>query len=255
LDAFSELEAVWVANPSAGSKPRPSLTRSGVCRNYAFYIQLLGIKIVPRRRKRVDHNWFKGIEVLDRNDTIQVMKRDFEHPENWVLNTKEAALYLGISQTTLRRLRSIGEIPAFQVPSRTRGAKTAWRYRCLEMHAFVQENSGYERFARRFKPQLPIKAIADLLDVTIGDVKNQKWRGRLKDYRAASVRQYLLHTSRKSVSGEIRRHYQSELSRLRAEVRHYRRLIRSSRCERCQQVQVVPFGDVTATIVNQQDQK
>jgi len=29
-------------------------------------------------------------------------------------------MYLGISQTTLHRLRSIGGIPAFQVPSRTK---------------------------------------------------------------------------------------------------------------------------------------
>jgi hypothetical protein len=83
----------------------------------------------------------------------------------------------------------------------------------------------------------------------------QKWRGRLQDYTAASVREYLLQQSRQGISRVIRRHYQSELSRLRGEVRRYRRLIRSAHCERCQQMQSVPFGDVAATIVNQQDQK
>jgi hypothetical protein len=119
---------------------------------------------------------------------------------------------------TLRRLRQTGAIRAFQIPSRSRGAKMVWRYRCVDLYDFVKTNCKY---------------IVDHPSVGVSpqDIRIQKWRGRLKGYDPESVREYLLRTSRKGLVAEIRRDLRSEHLRLRQEAPRLRRLLEDQRAE------------------------
>jgi len=102
----------------------------------------------------------------------------------------------------------------------------------LELHEFVKTNTSYTRFAHpRFRHEFPVDAIAKLLGVSPQDVRIQKWRGRLKGYDPVSVREYMLRTSRKRITGEIRWEFGSKLAKLREEVRRLRRLLKVVDCQ------------------------
>jgi hypothetical protein len=194
----------------------------------------LPYKASKRNLFRADAIRFDGRDTLSKRNPVRF---DPENP-NLVLDGPYAAAYLGVSKTTLCRLRKRGLLPAFKVPSSGPGARMVWRYPCMALHEFIQTNSGYTRFEHPlFERQFPVKAIADLLGVSVQDVKIQKLRGRLKDYRAGSVRHYLLNVSRKRVSQDLRRQYSAQLRRLREEVRRYRRLLKSTHCECCRQIE------------------
>jgi hypothetical protein len=135
-----------------------------------------------------------------------------------------AAAFLGVSENTLRRMRESGVIAAFRIPSRTQGARTVWRYRCLDLHEFVMANSKPVR--RYSRMEFTVQAIASLVGVSPQDVRIQKWRGRLKGYDPVSVRDYLLKTSRKSLVREIRQEFREQLLRLRGEIRRLRRQLK-----------------------------
>jgi hypothetical protein len=134
--------------------------------------------------------------------------------ENQGFDGRYASAYLGVSQTTLRRLRTLGAIPAFRVPSR--GARSVWRYRCLDLDRFIRENTGYARLAPPgFRKTFPVEAIADLLGVSQQDVRIQKHRGRLKGYDPVSVRNYLLRISRGNLIQEVQSQYGVSIDKLR----------------------------------------
>jgi hypothetical protein len=133
-----------------------------------------------------------------------------------------AAAFLGVSENTLRRMRENGVIPAFQIPSSTRGARHVWRYRCLDLHEFVRANGNLVRGSIP-RIEFSVQAIARLVGVSPQDIRIQKWRGRLKGYDPVSVRDYLVTTSRKSVVREIRQEFRAQLFRLRGEIRRLRR--------------------------------
>ena len=148
------------------------------------------------------------------------------------VNSRYAAAFLGIAENTLRRLRQAGAVPAFQMPSGMPGAKSVWRYPLADLYKFVEANGSYSHLSNpRFRCGFPVNAIADLLGVSAQDVRIQKYRGRLKGYDPVSVRNYLIRVSRISLVAEIRREFDSKVSRLHQEVRRLRRQLKLSKSQ------------------------
>jgi len=148
------------------------------------------------------------------------------------VDARRAAAGLGVSARTLSRLRRLGLVPAFSIPSRTQG-KQIWRYPIAGLYAYRKSQRNYIRAWDPHSGEFPVVAIARLLDVSVQDVYTQRHRGRLKNYSPGAVRNYLLRISRKRLTGEIRKEFVSRLSRLRGEVRRLRRLLKLAHCQCC----------------------
>ena len=156
------------------------------------------------------------------------------------VDSNHAAAGLGTSTKTLMRLRRLGLIPAFSVPSRIPG-RVMWRYRMEDLMAFKKtQRNQIHAWDPRVDAELPAIVIARLLGVSLQDVYIQKHRGRLKDYRPETVYKYVIKVYGKKVEREVEQELKSELRRLQAESRRLRvvetrlrRLLKENLWESC----------------------
>ena len=109
----------------------------------------------------------------------------------WFYDSGLAAINLGVSTKTLHRLRKIGAVRAFSIPSQLPG-KVTWRYRQEDLDDFVLRHSNRKRY---WDPdpdsELPVKVVARLLGVAVETVYVLKSRGKLADYQPETIGRYL----------------------------------------------------------------
>jgi hypothetical protein len=156
------------------------------------------------------------------------------------VDSVQAAAGLGTSRATLLRLRRLGLIPAFSVPSRIPG-RVMWRFRLEDLMAFKKkQRNQIHAWDPREDGELPAIVVARILGVSLQDVYIQRHRGRLKDYRPETVRQYALKRLEKEVAREVAQEFKPKLARMTAEYRRLRvvearlrRLLKENLCESC----------------------
>jgi hypothetical protein len=114
-------------------------------------------------------------------DEVQAAIRAGYDP-TWSYDAGLAALNLGVSTKTLHRLRKIGAVRAFGIPSQFPG-KVAWRFRQEDLDEFVLRHSNRKRYwDPEEDSELPVCIAARLLGVTIETLYVLKSRGKLSDY-------------------------------------------------------------------------
>jgi hypothetical protein len=154
-------------------------------------------------------------------DEVQAAIRAGYDP-TWSYDAGLAALNLGVSTKTLHRLRKIGAVRAFSIPSQFPG-KVAGRFRQEDLDDFVLTHSNRKRYWDPDEdPELPVGVSARLLGVTPESLYVLKSRGKLADYQPETIRSYLQKTCLRKVAREIRRKARERESGLRAEIRRLR---------------------------------
>jgi hypothetical protein len=114
------------------------------------------------------------------------------------VDSEWAALHLGICQRTLWKYRKMGIVRAFGVRV-GQVRKISWRYLMSDLDEFIQKHRNLKRYwDPEEDAELPVAVVARFLNVTAGTVHVLRCRGKLKDYRPESVRDYLLTHSRKT---------------------------------------------------------
>ena len=126
---------------------------------------------------------------------------DFEHS----LDPCHAALFLGVSKKTLKRLTAEGIVPAFWLPSKTPG-KRFWRYRARDVWRMRNSNANFKH-AWRFRrdEEMPAELAALFLDLKIESIYVARARGILKDYTPKSIRIYLRKNIRKEQFSQLKK--------------------------------------------------
>jgi hypothetical protein len=191
-----------------------------------------------RRASRSRQGGYLGIEGAIRMDFWS--DDQGEYVSNDAVDSVKAAAGLGTSRGTLLRLRRLGLIPAYSVPSRIPG-KVMWRYRMEDLMKFMKtQRNQIHAWDPRSDGELPAIVVARILDVSLQDVYLQKHRGRLKNYRPETVRRYVLNRYGKKMEREIEQELKSELRQLKAEYRRLRvvetrlrGLLKQNLCESC----------------------
>lgn len=157
---------------------------------------------------------------LDRIEAeIRSALTDGRDPPDAAMNSRYAALWLGISTKTLLMLRKRGIVPAFAVPSKIPG-KFAWRYLMSDLDEFKLTHRNAKRYwDTEEDPELPVRVVAQILAITPGTVSVLKSRGKLTDYRTESVRAYPEKSYKRRLSRKFTAQAKSKVSKLRLEVR------------------------------------
>ena len=87
------------------------------------------------------------------------------------VDSNHAAAGLGTSRKTLMRLRRLGLIPAFSVPSRIPG-RVMWRYRMEDLMAFKKtQRNQIHAWDPRADAELPAIVIARMTMITTSEIQ------------------------------------------------------------------------------------
>jgi len=109
----------------------------------------------------------------------------------WSYDSGLAAINLGVSTKTMHRLRKIGAVRAFAIPSQFLG-KVTWRYRQEDLDEYVLKHSNRKRYwDPEEDDELPVGVVTRLLDVTTETVYVLKSHGKLPDYQLETIGRYL----------------------------------------------------------------
>jgi hypothetical protein len=136
---------------------------------------------------------------------------DFEHS----LDPWQAALFLGVSKKTLRRLTIEGIVPAFWLPSKTPG-KRFWRYRARDVWRIRNANANFKHAWRFTKDEeMPAELAAFFLDLKIESIYAARTRGILEDYTPKSIRKYLRKTIQRQQRSGLKKLITAQKKRIR----------------------------------------
>lgn len=140
-----------------------------------------------------------------------------------LLGVRHAAGYLAISTEALRAIRREGKIPYVQL--RNRQNQNQFYFRLSDLNEFILRCRINRRVWDEDSEELPMKAIAKLLDITFWGVHSAMGANtfRLKDRTYKSVRAYIIHQVRRKFYHEAQLKYRNKVQGLKVEISRLRK--------------------------------
>ena len=149
-----------------------------------------------------------------------------------VLKTAEAAAFLGVTPTTIRRLIKQGYIRAFYIPNLRLGNKMI-RVRIEEVHRIITENDLTGGLTGKHRStwinahtvrKIPVTLAARILGMTGPAVSKAIERGTLKP-TPEGIREYILVRRERELTQKIRAKYKQKIYSLHHLVDYYKKKI------------------------------